>query len=274
MKWKIVVCLSIFINLVISPNTSNAHGPPLFPESLTENYIFKDKSMVKSDIKATTTKFVSYPAKCGAITCMIPGYLCGGIIGGTVSLVFSPIIIIKKRPELFLLNTLGGAAVIGSGTSFLGEIIFGTPFYIIQLFSYDLPKKWTLKNDFKKYEPLIDQIREMNLKSGQSIHFRIGDLSNLKSLRQVPKMELYNARNRAGLIWVEVDKNNKLKVTIETDDNGHGDRHGFAYSDEPFILLRYGNGWFRINAAGDLLFLTTNKMKRNNHWWVVVCDLR
>jgi len=147
MKYFAVIFTSIFTYLIILPTLSYAHAPfgDVF-DYLYKNHIYKDESMTDSSKKEAFTRFVSIPAKCGVIVGAVPGWVCGGAIGGVISIVYLPFHATSKSqeapPYIILITGIGlGADLLGRPTSYAGEIILGTPFYIAQLIFYDLPKK-------------------------------------------------------------------------------------------------------------------------------------
>lgn len=147
MKCFAVTFISIFIYVIIMPTNSNAHTP--FGDTfdyLDSNHIYKDESMTDPFKKeVAVTKFVSIPAKCGVIMGAMPGWICGGAIGGVISLVYLPFhVTLKLRgPPIYtttIIIIFLGADLLGRPTSFLGEILVGTPFYFAQAVFYDLPR--------------------------------------------------------------------------------------------------------------------------------------
>ena len=129
--------------------------------------------------------------------------------------------------------------------------------------------------DRQRFEGVVDQVRELGLKPGESADLRLDDVYQPKSLRlRKANEELEEALakeeivKRAGDVWATMTADGKLKVVIETRDLGHAGEYGFAYSEA--LLAPTPPAWsrdvLRLDLPGDLYY---SRRKINDHWWEV-----
>jgi hypothetical protein len=120
----------------------------------------------------------------------------------------------------------------------------------------------------KRYEAVVDRVRQLALKPGEVAQLKLDDLENPDSLRRVRPGERFGRCQKTGRVWAVVDKVGKLKVVIETRDLGHDGEFGFAYSDAPLTPSPAGEHWFNLDLPGDLVWVKPH-WKIDDNWWRV-----
>ncbi len=124
-----------------------------------------------------------------------------------------------------------------------------------------------------KFEAVVAEVRARGLKPGESVEWRLDDISNPKTLRPLKPNEIAAAGFGEGKVWAVETADGKLNVVIETKDLGHAGEYGFAYSEEPIASsadIRCDRGWRELDLPGHLR-IVENGMKIDDHWWEV-CD--
>ncbi|RJP77456.1 MAG: hypothetical protein C4522_15175 [Desulfobacteraceae bacterium] len=148
MKTATLIISVIIFFLSSSLNNAYAHTPfGGIDDFLKENHIYKEYENRSERFKGNETgitKFTWFPAAGGRLIGAIPGMLSGGLIGGAIGILFMPYFVVKNPEGIYLAPFLGsilGGALLGYCTSFFGEAIIGTPFYLSQVVFYDFSKK-------------------------------------------------------------------------------------------------------------------------------------
>lgn len=89
----------------------------------------------------------------------------------------------------------------------------------------------------KNLEAIVAEVRARRLTPGESADLRLDDIYKPRSLHLRKKDEGVERCQGKGNVWASMTTAGKLKVVIETSDQGHAGEFGFAYSDEPLSLI-------------------------------------
>jgi len=126
--------------------------------------------------------------------------------------------------------------------------------------------------DRERFEAVVQQVRLMGIKPGETKQLRLHDVGDPKSLRPLKPGQEFGRGQRAGCVWAEVTAGGKFKVVIETRDLGHAGEYGFAYSEVPLSPTPSGGGWSSLDVPGHMN-LVLPEMKIDKNWWEVVYNL-
>ena len=66
--------------------------------------------------------------------------------------------------------------------------------------------------DYKKYEPLVEKIRKMNLSASDSLSYRLDDLNDFSTLRKVNEKEFFGRGQGAGCVSIRISEDKKLTI--------------------------------------------------------------
>jgi len=126
--------------------------------------------------------------------------------------------------------------------------------------------------DRPRFEAIIAEVRQADLKPETEQQFFLDDLLDPKSLRRVSYEEISKITSGrvAGRVWAQVSPEGALQVVIETRDNGHAGQWGFAYSDRSPKVTPRGEDdrWFYLAVPSHLNEVRTS-WQIDNHWWKV-----
>ncbi|APR80776.1 Hypothetical protein A7982_06123 [Minicystis rosea] len=150
----------------------------------------------------------------------------------------------KRRLALFIIAALLGAAGIY-------RLFFGGSF------------------DRHRFEAIVAEVRRLPIEPGQQVTLRAGDLGDPRSLRPVGDEPRVRGKG-AGLVWAERTREGKLKVVIETSDQGHMGEHGFAFSEVPLQPKPLDARWSTVDVPGHLNIVDA---RIDDHWWSVLYNL-
>jgi len=123
-----------------------------------------------------------------------------------------------------------------------------------------------------RFEGIVEHVRAMGIRPGETRQLRLDDLTDPKSLRSLKTGEAFARGQGAGSVWAEATVDGALKVVIETRDLGHAGEYGFAFSDTALSPEPLGDAWFALDLPGRLN-LVLPRMQVNDHWWQVVYNL-
>ena len=113
---------------------------------------------------------------------------------------------------------------------------------------------------------VVAQPAVRGVRPGGRLELRLENLNDPKSLR--PRQPEDNERGKeAGNVWAFRAPAGELTVIVETVDNGHAGRGGYAYSETPPKKAK--DGTYTISEMSDYLGCTDPGHKVADRWWEV-----
>jgi len=120
----------------------------------------------------------------------------------------------KKKVVVGLVSLAAVAVLLG--------ILFFTPVGFFVLFFIQVRIQQNAGTfDRPRFEAVVEEVRQLRLKPGESVQRRLDDIHDPKSLRPLKAHEVFRRGEGAGNVWATMTASGKLTVVIETRDLGH-----------------------------------------------------
>jgi len=167
----------------------------------------------------------------------------------------------KKKVVVGLVSLVALAILLG--------ILFFTPFGLFVLFLIQVRMQQNAGTfDKPRFEAVVEQVRGLGLKPGESAELRLDDIRDPKSLRRRKANEVFDRGQGMGNVWASATASGRLKVVIETRDLGHAGQYGFAYSEVHLAATPsdWSNYTIELDLPGDV---QAPLRKIDDSWWEV-----
>lgn len=138
--------------------------------------------------------------------------------------------------------------------------------FVLQRLLFTSPSKWEFALHQKRYETLVQQVKQLNLKPGEQVSMRIDASLDPKSLRPAGQGSY---SSMVGKVAVRRSADGSYQMGLITRDEGHAGAYGYLYSETP-LHLGGGEVTGRVEAPGDLRFV---REQIKVHWWSAYNDL-